>query len=222
MVEPNLIRKKVSIKDPSFLQFFYPHFSIVSDLNREMDYTQGVIYTGLVSESTIKKLDLISNGNYIIIADLCDIKLETQTDFIKVFFPVLEKKADKYTNYDLDDLLPLIKVYTILQKRIPILKEDVLTVYSLYNAMVHSLNMDEVYFSLLKERDVKYIASSILSFLIKVQEEDYSTQSSSYKKLINAAHLKFGTKIRTAIRQYISSDQIPEIALWELLHNIAG
>ena len=219
----DLLKKKVSIKDPYFLQFFYPHFSIVPDLNREnVDYTQGVIYTGLVSESNIKKLEYMSNGNYIIIADLCDVKLETQSDFIKVFFPVLADKADKYLNYDMDDLLPLIKVYSIIQKRIPLLKEEELTVYSLFDSLTHPIRIDEVYFNLLKERDVKYIASSILSFLIKVQEEDYNTSSGKYQQLINLAHLKFGAKIKGAIKQYIASDQIPEIALWELLHTIAG
>ena len=218
----DLLKKKVSIKDPSFLQFFYPHFSIVSDLNKDIDYTQGVIYTGLVSDSTIRKLDTISRGNYIVIADLCDVKIENPSDYIRVFFPALSDKADKYINYDLDDLLPLIKTHYILQKKIPLLKEEELTVYALYDSMTHPSKIDEVYFSLLKEKDIKYIASSLFSFLIKVQEENYNASSPKYKKLINLAHLKFGSRIKGAVKQYIASDQLPEIALWELLHNIAG
>ncbi len=217
----DLLRKKVSIKDPYFLQFFYPHFTITNNLDStDIDYTQGIIYTGVVSESVVKKVEYLTGGKYILVSDLCDIKLETSTDFIKVFFPALESKVEKYTNYDLVDLLPILKVYYILQKRVPVLKEDELSVYSLFEVTIHPSRVDEIYFGLLSSVDIQVLISSFLSFLIKVNEEDYNTQSVGYKKLINNAHIRHGKKIPGAIRQYMESSQIPEIAFWNLLHTL--
>lgn len=218
----DLLGKKVSIKDPCLLQFFYPHFMITPCVDNEMDYSQGIIYTGLITDTIIKKINLFTEGKYILITDFGDIKLETPSDFISIFFPILESKKEKYSNYSLEDFLPIMKVYYILQKRIPILKEEELTIYSLFEATMQSNNLDTVYFNLLKENDIKVLTSSFLSFLIKVNEEDYSTGSAMYKKLINKAHIKYGMKIKNAIRQYIESSQIPEMAFWNLLHNLVG
>ena len=218
----DLLGKRVSISDPYFLQFFYPRFSIVNNLTSDIDYSQGIIYNGVVSDSVIEKIKCMTNGKYILISDLCDVKLETPVDYVKTFFPVLENKIDKYSNYELSDLLPILKEYFILQKRIPILKEEELSVYSLFEATVQPSKIDEVYFGLLQKMDVRILVSSFLSFLIKVNEEDYNTQSGGYKKLINKAHIRYGAKIKNAIKQYIDSEQIPELAFWNLLHNLVG
>ena len=218
----DLLRKKISIKDPAILQFFYPHFTITSVINNEEDYSQGMIYTGLITDSLIKKIDAVSMGKYILVSDFSDIKLETPSDFISVFFPVLEDRKERYSNYSLDDFIPLMKVYYILQKRIPVLKEEELTVYSLFEATTQPNQLDSVYFNLLKENDIKILISSFLSFLIKVNEEDYSNGSDMYKKLINKAHTRYGMKIKNAIRQFVESGQIQELSFWNLLHALAG
>lgn len=218
----DLLKKKVKISDPYILQFFYPHFTVTSCLSNDVDYSQGVIYTGIITESVIKRIDNLSGGNYILVSDFSDIQLETPSDYIKIFFPVLEDKKDKYSNYALEDFIPLMKVYYILQKRIPLLKEEELNIYSLFDATVQPSQLDAVYFNLLKESDIKILISSFLSFLIKVNEEDYTKGSDSYKKLINKAHTRYGIKIKNAIRQYIESEQIPELSFWNLLHALAG
>ena len=113
----SLLRKKVGIDDPYFLQFFYPHFRIVSELDPSEDYSSGVIYKGLVTDSIIDSLEANTKGQYIIVSKFPDVTLETPSDFVKVFFPLLEEKASRYDLYPLRDFLSLVKTQYVLSKK---------------------------------------------------------------------------------------------------------
>lgn len=218
----DLLKKKVCISHPSFLQFLYPHFQFITDFKQPIDYSQGVIYKGLISDTILKRLDMFTGGKYILLTDIGEITLYTPSDYIKVLFPPLADKAEQYNSYDLEEFMPILKQYYILQKKPPLLKREESGIYSLFKALVSSKeDTRREYFTLLEITPVKVIASSLLSFLIKVKEQNYSG-SSSYKKLVNTAYLKFGNKIKPAIQQYIESRQSPEVSLWFLIESLSG
>lgn len=209
-----LIGKKVSIRDPYLLQFFYPRFSIVSDLSQPIDYSKGVIYTGLISESTIQKLTWMTKGMFIIISSYGDIILEKPQDFIINIFPKFSDIADKYSDYPLEGFIPVFKQHWLLQRRIVYYKEENQGVYALYRAMSSSKNeMYQAYFSLLERAPIHNIISSVLTFIQRVQSQNYDGASSEYKVSINKAYLKFGSKIGPSVLKYVKSKQSPEIAL---------
>jgi hypothetical protein len=217
----DLLKKKISISDPSFLQFLYPSFQFITDLKQNIDFELGVIYKGTISDSVISKLNLITKGKYILLTDIGEINLHTPSDYIKTLFPALEKKAEQYNNYELDQFIPILKQYYILQKKPPLLKEEEAGIYSLFKSLVGSKDlMQKEYFSLLETTSIKRITSSLFTFLLKVKEQNYTGCSDSYKKLINQAYNKFGTKIKAAIMQYIESDQKPEVGIWFLLDTL--
>lgn len=219
----DLLKKRVCIEDITFLLFLYPQFQIISDFKQDIDYTKGVIYKGTISPTVINKLEQYTEGKYIIVSDIGEVVLQKPSDFIKTLLPVLEDKASKYDNYDLEQFIPLLKRYYILQKKPPMLKEEETGIYSLYKALISNKEtLYSTYFSLLETMPVKIIVSSILSFLIKVKEQEYTSGSSNYKKLINTAHLKFGNRIKQGIKQYIESKQKEELALLSLLDYLNG
>lgn len=218
-----LIGKKVTISDPYFLQFFYPRFSIVFDLNQPIDYSKGVIYTGLISESIHQRLTWLTRGLFIIVSQYGDITLETPKDFINAFLPMYSDKADKYLDYPMDEFIPVLKQYWIIQRRIIYYKEANQGVFSLYRAMTSSkTELYNAYFSLLEVMPIHKIASCVFSFLQRVQIQNYDGAGSEYKISINKAYLKFGKKIKQAVQQYVKSTQSPEVALFFLLDTLNG
>lgn len=217
----DLLKKKIKIEDPYLLLFFYPSFHFITDLKQNIDYSDGVIYKGTITDSIVTKLNLLTSGKYILISDFADIVLEKPSKFIEVFYPVLENNKEKYDNYPLDQFIPILKQYYLLQKRIPLLKEEESSIFRLFKSLLGSKSLlQKEYFNLLESVPVNTLSSSILTFLIKVKEQSYNNCSSSYKKVIYSANLKFGGKIKQSIIEYIESDQKPEIALWSLLENL--
>ena len=219
----DLLKKKVSISDPYILLFLYPSFHFIVDLKQPIDYSEGVIYKGTVTDSLIKKLDLITSGRYILLSEFADITLQKPSDYISVFFPSLEDKSEQYNNYELDAFIPMFKQYLILQKKPPVLKEEETGTFQLFRSLIGSkVDLEKEYFHLLETMSPKVISSSVLTFLLKVKDQNFNNCSPSYKKLLNSAYLKFGSKIKPAIKQYIESEQKPEIALWLLLDTLNG
>lgn len=218
-----LVGKKVAIADPYLLQFFYPRFSVVSDLNQPIDYSKGVIYTGIVSGSTQQRLTWLTRGMFIIVSQYGDVILETPKDFINTFMPYLSDKADKYLDYPMDEFIPVLKQHWILNRRIVYYKEVNQGVYALFRAMSSSKNdLYSAYFSLLETMPSYKIASSVLTFLQRVYTQNYDGAGSEYKLSINKAYLKFGKNIKQAILQYVKSNQSPEVALFFLLDSLNG
>lgn len=218
-----LLKKRVAIKDPALLQFFFPQFKIIADLKQPIDYSTGVIFTGTISDSVIRKLDFLTKGRYILISDFADIELYKPSNFISLAFPALKDKAIQYDNYELEDFLVLMKQYYILQKKVPVLKEDETGIFNLYRSLTSSKDLFvKEYFEVLQSMPIKVIVSSILTFLWKVKNKMYNSNSPQYTKILNSAHLKFGSKIKSAVKQYIESKQSPEVALFILLDTLNG
>lgn len=213
-----LLKKKVGIVDPYLLQFFFPHFQFVSDTEQLIDYSQGVIYRGLVSDSTIKKLNILTEGKYIILSEFPEIVLNKPSDFISIFLPALEDKAKEYDKYELDEFLPLLKQYYILQKKIPVLKEEESEIYSFYKSTLMSKDtVIKTYISLLSKKPIHLISSSFFTFLLKVKNRLFTNCSPDYVKTINQANLKYGNKIKMVVSKYINSKQTEELAFLHLL-----
>lgn len=219
----DLFRKKVSISDPTILQFFYPHFYIITDFKQPIDYSQGVVYKGTITDSIISKLELLTSGRYILLSDFPEITLQKPSDFIITFFPALADKAEIYNSYELEDFILIMKQYYILQRKIPVIKEDETRIFQLYKSLVGSkVALQKEYFQILQDIPIRVVSSSILTFLLKVKEQNFTNCSPVYRKLINSSYLKFGSKIKPAIKQYIETEQKPEIALWILLETLNG
>lgn len=217
----DLLRKKVKIQDPSILQFFYPQFAITSSLEEEVEFSKGVIYTGLVTAKVMQKLELLTKGKFIIVSNFPDIALLEPGDFIKVCFPALEEKADRFNLYSMEQFLPILKNSYILNKAPVFPKDDSKGIYSLYQALVMAKTKAyETYFKLLEDIPAKVIASSLLTFFIKIRDEAYANKSETYKKLINSANLKFSDRIKPAVKKFSESPKSIELALWDLIDSL--
>lgn len=218
----SLLKKRVSIKDPSLLQYFYPNFILSSNIDVQDDYSKGVIYTGLVTDAVIKKIDYLTNGKYIVVSSFGDVQLDKPSDFIEVFIPGMSKKAYLYNNYPMEEFIPVLKKYYILQKKIPLYEDRDLKLFLLYKSLVGSRgSWIPIFIDLLEDMPVNVLASSILTFLINVKDQVYINKTDAYKRVINTATLKFGGKIYEAVSQYSKSILPQPLALFTLLADLA-
>ena len=219
----SLLRKKVGIDDSYFLQFFYPHFRIVSELSSNEDYSSGVIYKGLVTDDILEFLEVNTKGQYIIVSKFPDVTLETPSDFVKVFFPLLEEKATRYDLYPLRDFLSLVKTQYILSKNPVLYKATDHNIYQLFSLTLGSKKaLYEYYFQLLDAMGPRLLAASILTFLNKVQKKEYSGLNRDYIARLNTAYLRYGDKIKPAVYQFATTEKNLDLALWTLLDTLSG
>ena len=216
-----LLKKKVSIYDPFLLLFFYPSYTLVSDINSCIDYSKGVVYTGNVNDNILKRLELLTMGNYILLSEFPEISLQKPSDFISTFFPHIKQKKDAYDVYSMDEFIPLLKKYFILKKTPPLPESEDISIFQLYKSMLSSKTVfEKEYISLLDKMSANVISSSLLTFLLKVETQNYTNCSPSYKKLINSAYLKFGNKITSCVREFLESSQKTEISTFMLIESL--
>jgi hypothetical protein len=219
----DLLRKKVCIAEPYLLLFFYPHFQIVSNLNSPIDYSTGVIYTGTVTDDVVHRLESLTLGKFILVTPFGEVTLAKPSDFIQVFLPVIADKATRYDSYNLDQFLILLKQHYLIQRRINLPQESEQGVYLLFKSLLSSkLDLYKEYLTLLETTPITVLASSVLTFLNNVLEQNLTNKSSAYRSLLNSAKLKFGDRIKCAVMQYIESKQRPDVALLFLLDTLNG
>lgn len=223
-----------------FLIFLNPGFRIIKSLKHlDIRNLKGIIYTGDFSFDLVDKLKSITDNWIIYNSSGGDICLNTVSDFIKVFFPTQYskifpssgeiaqyKKSHKgesfpryiYADMDLYTLMNYSKYYIFKEAPLPYLVSDISSIYPLFEAvsgLPHDL--DIVYFELVSKIPINVLISSFLTFLYKVQSKTTPTDSSNYAELIIYSNRKYGSFIKDAIRAFITSNELPEIAFYKLL-----
>ncbi len=90
--------------------------------------------------------------------------------------------------------------------------------YTLYTAILGTPDvLNSVYFNMVDSRNVQRIASSILSFLIKVQSQQVNVSSVYYARLIAQSYRRYGKYIKQGISNFVKSKSVLEVSLYQLL-----
>lgn len=215
----SLSKKRVSIKNIAFLQFLYPSYKVIDSLSEYISESR-VIFTGLVSESNLKKLDLIFE-DYIIVTEYGEIRLNSILDFITFYYPSHVERAVDYELYSLDDFLDILKRQLILRRDLPKLTENKVSLYSLYESMLSSSSdLNRTFLRVIEQYPISMVISSVLTFLARVKSKDWDTVSRGYRSLLNRASVKFGSNIDRVLldtAKYLGDDRLYLLnLLWSL------
>lgn len=215
----SLSKKRVSIKNIAFLQFLYPTYKVIDSLSEYISESR-VIFTGLVSESNLKKLDLIFD-DYIIVTEYGEIRLNSILDFITFYYPSHVERAEDYELYSLDDFLDILKRQLILRRDLPKLTENKVSLYSLYESMLSSSSdLNRTFLRVIEQYPTSMVISSVLTFLARVKSKDWDTVSRGYRALLNRASVKFGGNIDRVLldtARYLGDDRLYLLnLLWSL------
>ena len=226
-----LIKQRINfpLQYINFLNFIHPHFEIVENLD---DYSNplssGVIYIGPWADNIQDRLDSITKNWIIVNAHHFDLDLSTPEGLVKNLLPIhyasIKKKAIKessqpvYNNMDYYSLLEKVKLCLINNSQLQDDKFSEYSVYPLFAAILGTQDvLNSVYFSMVNSKNVHRIASSVLSFLNKVQQQKVNVSSVSYSRLISQSYVRYGKHIKKAILQFVSSKANLEISLYQLL-----
>lgn len=215
----NLVNKRVRVFDPYFLQFFHPTFSIVRDLEQPIDYTQGVIYTGTITERIITSLRLMTQNKFILVSSYGDINLTTPEEILQAFYPDA-KNINKFKKYDLETFIPQFKRDWIIGRPVSVsrMEDTCPNIYGLYKSILS--NKQEIiyeYFSAIERYKLNVVAACLFTYISRVQTMNIAGCKPAYISLIGQANTRFGRKIKPAIQEYIQAEQRPDVALLNLL-----
>ena len=212
-----------------FLNFLHPNFEIINDLEYyDNPNPIGIIYTGLLNDNIIKKLNSITNNWIIVNSNRYDDDLTTNEGLLKALLPIyyarinnsIKKGEDPvYKNIEYSQLLEKIKICLIDNST---LQYDNLTfqqsVYNLFTAILCTPGvLNSVYFNTVNSSNIKTITSSILSFLNKVHSQQVNNVKVNYARLISQSYRRYGKYIKQGIIRFVKSKSNPEIALYQLL-----
>lgn len=225
----------VNIKNTyvNFLQYIHPHFEIVSNLDGyDRPDSNGIIYTGNYNDGIKEYLSRITPSWIIVNAHHYDIDLTTNEGLYKSTLPLHffhdTKKSKKeevpaYKKVVYDELIDYIKLSLICNTPLNI---DDTTSRSLYSLFVAILGVPDMlsltYFKMLDDVSINVIISSVLTFLTRVNEQQYLGVSTAYARLISQSHQRYGKRIKGGILRYIKSKAKPEISLYQLLLYLNG
>ena len=234
-----LLKKKVNIGDASFLQFIHPNFRIVKNLDEYDDpQSYGIIYTGGCGNDIVDRLNSITDKWIIVNDKQFDVDLTTREGLVKNLLPLhyiqLKNEADKarakskngktqqvkplYEKMDYEVLLEKVKVCLIDNSN---LTEDKLTDQTVYNLFVSILSTPDIlnrqFFTIVNNRNIALITSSVLTFLSRVQSQNIADRSVQYARLIMQSNKRYGRHIKKAISDFVKSKTNSIISLYHLL-----
>ena len=215
-----LVNKCVSVYDPRFLQFFYPNYPIVNKIDDTIDFSNGVIYTGMVTEKILTRLHVLTNNKVIIVSPYGEVNLNTPEEIAKSYYPDLTERAlKKYKDYDIDEFIEHFKRDYLLGRKVTAPKPIASEMYNLFKATILSTDtLLKTYFSVISKVNINIVASSIFTFLLRVLTKDVENRRTySYKELIITANKMYGDRIKVEIDKYLKSKQSREVALLFLL-----
>lgn len=222
-----LLHKSVNIQEDhlSFISFIHPSFEYVKDLNSyDNIYTNGIILCGKNSDTSIEKLNSITDKWIIVDTHRFDIDLTTNEGLLKNLLPLQyiklrnEDKLKFINMMKYDCLLDQIKACLINNGSIQVDDSENQSVYLLYNSILGTQDvLNNVFFTTVDKNNVTSITSSILTFLNKVQTQNIRGASSHYANLIIQSNKRYGKKIRQAICRFVRSKANKEVALYNLL-----
>lgn len=223
-----LLRQKVNIpiQHVKFLNFIHPHFKPVEKIDEFDDiYTNGIIYTGVLHDDTISKIEQYTRNWIIVNNHRFDIDLSTNENLIKYILPInyiqIKKNNDLLSEcnkvkYEL--LLEKIKLCLIDNRPLSFNEDNDNSIYCLFQAILTTpQKLAEYYFNIVDRNNISVITSSILTFLTKVQTQNTSGSSIYYARLINQSYKRYGKYIKSGIYKFVESKANREIALYNLL-----
>ncbi len=213
----------------SFLNFIHPHFEIVNDIDLyDNPIPNGIIYTGQWADDIKNKLNKITPNWIIVNAHHFDLDLSTNEGLVKNILPIhyvqIKNKAVKdssmpvYNTMEYWLLLDKVKLCLIDNSPLQCDKFSEHSAYTLYTAILGTPDvLNSVYFNMVDSRNVQRIASSILSFLIKVQSQQVNVSSVYYARLIAQSYRRYGKYIKQGISNFVKSKSVLEVSLYQLL-----
>lgn len=225
-----LLKRKINFPNQhiGFLNFIHPNFEFVNDLSTyDNPNPIGLIYTGEYSENIESKLSSITDNWIIVNSHHFDDDLSTNEGLFKALLPIHYVKYKKngknvkpiYNEIDYASLLEKIKLCLLDNCSITLDSETDNSVYSLFVSILSTPDvLNRVYFNTVNKNNVNMVASSILSFLNKVQSQQInSSMSVHYVRLISQSYKRYGKKIKKGILDFVKSNSNLEISLYRLL-----
>ena len=220
MNEKLLLQKKINfpMQYINFLKFIHPYFSIISSFE-EYDYgsSNGIIYIGKLSSTTVDELNSITNKWIIVNEKEFDYDLTTNDGLIKNLLPIYYSKL-KQSKESFSTIYEKIKICLINNTELTF--DDVLD-QSVFNLFVAILGTRDVlnfeFFNLVNDKNILLITSSVLTFLNKVQTQNIKSASIHYSRLIIQSYKRYGKRIKQAVYKFVKSKANRQIALYHLL-----
>lgn len=227
----NLLLQK-SINFPkqyiNFLNFIHPHFEVIDNVdNYDNPKPYGIIYTGTYTDDIKDQLNKITKNWIIVNSCNYNVDLTTNDGLIKNLLPLLyvqlksldKNFTDKLYSIAYESLLEKIKYLLIYNANKLNFETNDKSVYTLFNAIIATPDiLNNVYFNTVNKYNVSQVASSVLTFLSKVQQNNIKGTSVHYARLITQSNKRYSKKIKSAIARYIKSNiSNKELALYQLL-----
>ena len=229
-----LLRHRVNIQNQyiGFLQFLHPNFELVDGINvkwSEYDNPNpvGIIYADELHSDTVEQLDSLTSNWIIVNGHHFDDDISSNEGLYKAILPIsyaqIKKSLKKgdipvYNTMDYGTLIEKIKVCLIDHSQ---MQSDSVTNQSVYNLFAAILGtpdvLNTIYFNMVDSSNVSRVASSILTFLNKVQLQKISNESVYYARLISQSNKRYGKFIKQGIYKFVKSNANLEIALHQLL-----
>lgn len=229
-----LLRHRVNIPNQyiGFLQFLHPNFELVD--GKEVKWSAydnpnpvGIIYADELQSDTIEQLDRLTKNWIIVNSHHFDDDISSNEGLFKTILPIsyaqIKKNLKKdmipvYNTMDYGTLIEKIKVCLIDNSQ---LQSDSVTKQSVYNLFAAILGtpdvLNTIYFNMVNSSNVSRIASSILTFLNKVQSQKIANEPVYYARLISQSNKRYGKFIKQGIHNFVKSNANLEIALYQLL-----
>jgi hypothetical protein len=228
MNEKLLLQKKINfpMQYINFLKFIHPYFSIISSFE-EYDYgsSNGIIYIGKLTSTTVDELNSITNKWIIVNEKEFDYDLTTNDGLIKNLLPIYysklkQSKESFSTIYSISYEALIEKIKICLINNTELTFDDVLD-QSVFNLFVAILGTRDVlnfeFFNLVNDKNILLITSSVLTFLNKVQTQNINGASIHYSRLIIQSYKRYGKRIKQAVYKFVKSKANRQIALYHLL-----
>lgn len=240
--ETSLVRRIVVAPKTqwNFFHLLYPNFILTDDIKKYRPSFSGIIYTGIVTETVIERLEFIKN--YIVLTEMFDIedkenyvlkkhlgeekvvKFFKIRDYITWFYPKEnEKKRSRIGHFQkefserMPEFLNLMLKSLLLKKGLPTKKQmkDV----SVYPLFVRIGDRDteaftKTLFEVMDSMEAWKVESSIMTFLGRVMDGDVTGNSGGYGKLVRQAQTTYGHRVKKAVLKYVQSKQD---VFWKLL-----
>lgn len=214
------------------LEFIHPTFKCVDQHTLDAydnPKTDGLVFIGKPTNDNVEKLNRITPNWIIVNNNEFDVDLTNNESLIKNLLPlqyIRIKNSTKvgdtpvYNMLSYDKLTDQIKV-CLVDSDANITCDTTLNDQSVLYLFESILSTPKVlttqYFTTVNHHNINSIASSVLTFLCKVQSQTMSNTSVMYSRLIMQSYRRYGKRIKQGIANYVKSKSCKELALYNLL-----
>lgn len=198
--------KVVNIEKPELLQFFYPDYKILDEVNM-MNKRDKVIYTGRMRGN----LDKFLKGrtkSYISTKGKMDYDFTKKINLAEFVYDYKGKRLTKKVKQTIemmewDEFINSIKLFWITGKWPYYLSDEDLSMFDLFKHSVGSTRkLIKTYFELLNKYPFYVVESSFMTFLMRTVAVEEQTVSNYYKRLLTQFDDKNKGKRGQAVLNY--------------------